>query len=315
MLDDRRRLKRLQDAPRDDLAMGLRMHRFCRALQHRICRAIERLDGEAAFREDDWRREGGGGGATRVMENGRVFEKAGVNVSAVHGRLPSRMENLLGVAPGPFFATGISLVVHPRSPMVPTVHANFRYFALGDDLMRPSDQWWGGGADLTPYYPALEDVRHFHGVWQQVCARHDVADYPRFKKACDEYFHLPHRGEARGVGGIFYDYLREDPEACFYFARDAGRNVLEAYLPIVRRQMEQFYGDREVAFQEIRRGRYAEFNLLYDRGTRFGIETAGRTESILMSLPPRVQWQYDWRPEPGSREADAMAFFQPQDWL
>ena len=296
--------------------MADRMQQLVERVQAEICDGLEALDGEATFRSDRWTREGGGGGLSRVLEGGDVFEKAGVNTSAVHGRLPERMAAVLGVEAAPFFATGVSLVVHPRSPYVPTVHANFRYFALGEDLRRPSDEWFGGGADLTPYYPEMADVRHFHQTWKDVCGRHaDVADYATFKRQCDDYFYLPHRKEARGVGGIFYDYLRDNPEALYRFSHDAGHAFLDAYLPIARRQKDRPYGERERAYQAIRRGRYAEFNLLFDRGTKFGIETDGRTESILMSLPPHVQWRYDWRPEPGTPEAEAQGFFRARDWL
>ena len=315
MFDDRRRLKKLQTERREDVAIGIRMQRFCEALQKRICREIERVDESAKWVVDTWSREGGGGGITRVISEGAVFEKGGVNTSAVHGQLPREMAQMMNVRETQFFATGLSLVLHPRSPHVPTVHANFRYFALGEDLLKPADEWFGGGADLTPYYPNLEDVRHFHGVWKAVCDRHPVADYQRFKEACDSYFYLPHRKEMRGVGGIYYDYMRDDPESCFFFSRDAGRRFLDSYMPIVHRRLDTPYGQREVDHQEIRRGRYAEFNLVYDRGTRFGIETGGRTESIFMSLPPRAQWRYAWTPEPDSPEARAQEFFQPRDWL
>ena len=296
--------------------MARRMQRLVETVQARICEGLEALEGQAAFRADRWEREGGGGGLSRVLEGGDVWEKAGVNTSAVHGVLPERMATVLGVEAAPFFATGVSLVIHPRSPYIPTVHANFRYFALGNDLGRPADQWFGGGADLTPYYPEMADVQHFHQTWKDVCDRHpDVADYAAFKRQCDAYFYLPHRKEARGVGGIFYDYLRDDPEALFQLSHDAGHAFLDAYLPIAERQKDRPYGERERTYQAIRRGRYAEFNLLFDRGTKFGIETDGRTESILMSLPPRVQWRYDWQPEPGTPEAEAQGFFQPRDWL
>ncbi len=293
-----------------------RMQAFAEDLQQRICKALEAREAEARFQVDAWERPGGGGGRAAVMQDGEVFEKAGVNTSAVHGPLPVRMARALEVEPAPFFATGLSLVIHPRSPHVPTVHANFRYFALGDDRTAPVDQWFGGGADLTPYYPRLEDVQHFHRTWRDVCARHpEVADYAAFKKKCDEYFCLPHRKEARGVGGIFYDYLRDDPEATFAFTRDAGEAFLRAYLPLVERRAGAPYGERERHFQKVRRGRYAEFNLIYDRGTKFGLETEGRTESILVSLPPQVAWRYDEHPTPGSPEARAQWFFQPRDWL
>lgn len=316
MADDHARTQRLRDEPRTDIPMAHRMQRFVEALQLRITKRLEAMDGGAAFKVDEWTREEGGGGLSAVIEGGSVFEKGGVNTSAVHGTLPARMAKVLGVEAKPFFATGLSLVIHPRSPYVPTVHANFRYFALGDDLMQPDDQWFGGGADLTPYYPRLDDAQHFHRVWHDVCARHeDVADYAAFKEACDDYFYLPHRQEARGVGGIFYDYLRDDPEGTFFFTRDAGRHFLDAYIPIVERRKDEPYGEREREYQTVRRGRYVEFNLLFDRGTKFGIETRGRTESILMSLPPEVRWQYDWHPEPGTAEARAQWFFTARDWL
>jgi len=315
MADDLDRVQTLRENPRDDLPMARRMQRFVEALQLRITRTLEDLDGSTSFEVDRWEREEGGGGITAVIEGGDLFEKGGVNTSAVHGPLPDRMAEVLEVDAKPFFATGLSLVVHPRSPYIPTVHANFRYFALGEDLMDPDDQWFGGGADLTPYYPRLEDVQHFHEVWHRVCDRHDVADYEQFKTECDDYFYLPHRSEARGVGGIFYDYLRDDPEGTFFFSREAGRAFLESYVPLVKRRRDIDYGDRERTHQMVRRGRYVEFNLVYDRGTKFGLETDGRTESILMSLPPRVQWHYDYQPDPGTPEARAQWYFTDRDWL
>lgn len=296
-------------------SMAARMKTYVEELQQTIIDALERLDGAASFRMDRWSREEGGGGLTGVIEDGAVFEKGGVNTSAVHGLLPERMAHVLKVPATQFFATGISLVIHPHSPYVPSVHANFRYFALGEDLEAPVDQWFGGGADLTPYYPYLEDARHFHAVWKRVCDRHAGASYAEYKKHCDDYFYLPHRNETRGVGGIFFDYLRQAPQKTYLFVKEAGDHFLDAYLPIAERRMNHPYGDRELEYQEIRRGRYAEFNLLFDRGTRFGIETNGRTESILMSLPPRVRWHYDWAPQPGSDEEEALSFFQPRDWF
>ncbi len=304
----------LHEAPPASLAA--RMHVFVRALQQEIIAALEEREPEARFRRDPWTRAEGGGGLTAVIEEGAVFEKGGVNTSAVHGPLPEAMARAFEVEAGAFFATGLSIVLHPRSPHVPSVHANVRYFALGDDLTAPRDEWFGGGADLTPYYPRLEDVQHFHRTWKAVCERHPaVADYSSFKKACDDYFFLPHRDEARGVGGIFYDYVRGDPEAAFDFTCDAGQAFLHAYLPLLDRHVDDHYSKRERAFQHVRRGRYAEFNLIYDRGTKFGLKTGGRTESILMSLPPHVRWRYDHVPAPGTPEARALRFFTPRNWL
>jgi coproporphyrinogen III oxidase len=282
---------------------------YFRALQDRIVAALEDLDG-SRFREDLWQRPGGGGGRTRVLAEGGVFEKAGVNFSDVHGEFSEEFARNLPGEGRAFTATGVSLVLHPRSPMVPTVHANFRY------LTRGGRGWFGGGADLTPYYPYREDVVHFHKVWRDVCTRHaPLIDYTRLKRWCDEYFYLPHRGEARGVGGIFFDYLEGDEERLFAFVRDCGDAFLGAYLPVARCRRDELYGEGQKAFQEYRRGRYVEFNLLYDRGTLFGLKTGGRIESILMSLPAQVRWWYDYRPEPGSREAELTeVYLQPRDW-
>ena len=305
----------MKEQKHDNGSLARRMQAFVEELQGTIRHRLEQVDGKGTFWSDRWERPRGGGGLTAVMEDGAVFEKAGVNTSAVYGDLPERMARALEVESRPFFATGISLVIHPHSPFVPAVHANFRYFALGANLEQPDDQWFGGGSDLTPCYPFLEDARHFHTVWKEVCDAHSVADYGRFKQECDRYFYLPHRKETRGVGGIFFDYQRDLPEETFRFVRAAGEAFLEAYLPIVKRRMSRTFGERERTFQEIRRGRYVEFNLLYDRGTRFGIETEGRTESILISLPPRAQWHYDRNPEAGSDEEAALAFFEPRDWI
>ncbi|MCC6420055.1 MAG: oxygen-dependent coproporphyrinogen oxidase [Gemmataceae bacterium] len=282
---------------------------YFRDLQDRICAALEELDGAGRFQEDSWERAGGGGGRTRVLQDGGVFEKAGVNFSDVFGQLSEPFAAQIPGEGRDFTAAGISLVLHPRNPFVPTVHANFRF------LTRGSRQWFGGGADLTPYYPLREDVVHFHRVWKGVCDRHGPpVEHARFKKWCDEYFYLPHRGEARGVGGIFFDYLEEDMEALFAFVRDCGDSFLDAYLPITRRRKDVPWTDRHRAFQEFRRGRYVEFNLICDRGTLFGLRTGGRIESILMSLPPVVRWLYDFRPEPGSPEARLHEFLTPRDW-
>jgi len=285
-----------------------RAESFFGELQNRISFAVEAIDG-SGFREDSWTREGGGGGRTRILENGNVFEKAGVNFSSVHGNLPEQFAAKIPLGSGTsFFATGISLVFHPRSPMVPAVHANFRYLEKGDAA------WFGGGTDLTPCYPYEEDAAHFHRVMRQVCDTHDANFYPRFKKWCDEYFTLKHRGEMRGIGGVFFDYLEGDLEKTFQFVQDIGNAFLDAYLPIVKRRMNEPYGDHERQYQLYRRGRYVEFNLLYDRGTIFGLETRGRTESILMSLPPLVRWVYEFKPEPGSLEEKALDFYKPRDW-
>ncbi len=287
-----------------------RASRYFQDLQDRIVSALEQLDGQARFREESWQREGGGGGRTRVVSEGAVFEKGGVNFSDVHGQLSEEFAPQIPGEGREFTACGISLVMHPRNPMVPTVHANFRFLSKGER------QWFGGGADLTPYYPYREDVIHFHKVWQRVCTQHEpLVNYAHMKKWCDDYFFLPHRGEARGVGGIFFDYLDSDLKALFTFVRDCGDHFLEAYLPIAQRRKDEPYREQQRAFQEYRRGRYVEFNLLYDRGTIFGLKTAGRTESILMSLPPRVRWEYEYRPEPGSREAELYeVYLKPRDW-
>jgi coproporphyrinogen III oxidase len=293
--------------------MRTRAADYFRSLQDRLCAGLEALDGAARFREDAWQREGGGGGGggrSRVLAEGAVFEKAGVNFSEVHGQMSPEFAKQVPGEGLDFTAAGVSLVLHPRNPFVPTVHANFRFLTKGDK------QWFGGGADLTPYYPFRDDVIHFHRTWRDVCRRHPAAaDYPRFKKWCDDYFYLPHRGEPRGVGGIFFDYLEGDLEQTFTFVRDCGDSFLDAYLPTARGRKDLPYGARERAFQEFRRGRYVEFNLIYDRGTLFGLKTGGRTESILMSLPPVVRWQYDYRPEPGSREAELYeVYLKPRDW-
>lgn len=285
-----------------------RTETYFKELQDGIVKAVEDIDG-VRFREDLWSRPGGGGGRTRILEEGNVFEKAGVNFSLVHGNLPEEFAAKIPFGNGTsFFATGVSLVLHPRSPMVPAVHANFRYLEKGDA------QWFGGGTDLTPCYPYKEDAAHFHGTIRQACDRHDAEFYPRFKKWCDEYFTLKHRGEMRGVGGIFFDYLQGDREKHFAFVQDAGDSFVKAYLPIVQRRKDEPYGEAERQYQLYRRGRYVEFNLLYDRGTIFGLETRGRTESILMSLPPLVRWVYDFKAAPGSREEKALEFYQPKDW-
>ncbi len=283
---------------------------YFRSLQDRICQAIEALDGAGKFREDVWQREGGGGGRTRVLAGGAVFEKAGVNFSDVSGEMSDEFARQVPGEGRSFTACGISLVLHPLSPMIPTVHANFRFLTKG------ARQWFGGGADLTPYYPYREDVIHFHRTWRDVCRRHaDIVDYAHLKKWCDDYFYLAHRGEPRGVGGIFFDNLECDLDVLFAFVRDCGDHFLASYLPIAQRRKDEPFTPDQRAFQEFRRGRYVEFNLIYDRGTLFGLKTGGRTESILMSLPPVVRYLYDYRPVPGTREAELYeVYLKPHDW-
>lgn len=303
-------------------AVKERFTAFIQRLQDDICNTLQCIDGQARFRQDVWDRDGGGGGVTRVIEKGNVFEKGGVNVSTVHGELPEVIRKRFDVEQGWFFAGGISLVIHPVSPMVPTVHANFRYFELYDDaeMTEIRDAWFGGGADLTPYYLWDEDARHFHRVLKDACDPHGDDLYSRFKKDCDEYFYNHHRDEARGIGGLFFDYLRADEERDIEdwhaFTTGVGDAFLEAYVPVVKRRMEEPWGDKERYFQEIRRGRYVEFNLIHDRGTLFGLKTNGRIESILMSLPPEVRWDYDFKVEKDSREAYLLEVLrEPRDWI
>ncbi|MCA9513400.1 MAG: oxygen-dependent coproporphyrinogen oxidase [Myxococcales bacterium] len=293
--------------------MRARAQAAVEALQDAICAALERLDGEARFREDPWERPGGGGGRTRVLEGGGVFEKAGVNTSAVHGPVPEPMRDKMPGDGDTFFATGVSLVIHPRNPHVPTTHANFRYIERG------SLGWFGGGADLTPYVLVEEDARHFHRTLKAACDATDPTFYPRFKAWCDRYFHLPHRGEARGVGGIFFDWISpdeaHDENALFSWWRRTGEAFLPAYEPIVLARMGLEADDALRHWQLVRRGRYVEFNLLHDRGTKFGLESDGRTESILMSLPPLVRWDYDVTPAPGTPEAALVdVLMNPREW-
>lgn len=284
---------------------------YLTGLQQRIVARLEALDG-TSFRSDSWTRPEGGGGVTRVIEEGNLFERGGVNYSSVHGAKlpPSASATRPQIAGRPFEAAGVSLVLHPRNPYCPTVHMNVRFFAAGDAW------WFGGGMDLTPYYGFAEDARHFHGACKQALAPFGAERYARYKKWCDEYFFLKHRGEARGIGGIFFDDLAEpDFETSFALMRAVGEAFLAAYAPILERRRATAYGDRERAFQAYRRGRYVEFNLVYDRGTLFGLQSAGRTESILMSLPPLAAWRYDWQPDPGSpEEALYREFLPPRDW-
>lgn len=296
---------------------------FFSELQTELCRTLADADGTASFNADAWQRPGGGGGVARVLEGGAVFEKAGVNWSNVDGELPEDMAAHMPGQGRTFRATGVSLVLHPRSPMVPTTHANFRCLTKGEAL------WFGGGADLTPYYFVREDAVHFHQTLADACDRHrPVGDYDRFKTWCDEYFYLPHRNETRGVGGVFFDYLGgagagpgadkmtvHAPEKVFDFVRDIAKSFAAAYLPIVQRRQQLPYDDTHRLWQQRRRGRYVEFNLLFDRGTIFGLKTNGRVESILMSLPPSVRWDYDVQTQPGSAEMDLLTHLRATKWL
>lgn len=293
---------------------------YIQELQDRITSQLEVIDGKAVFHEDLWDRPEGGGGRTRVIQDGNVFEKGGVNISAVHGPLPKSMQTYFGVGEVDFYACGLSLVIHPKSPMVPTVHANWRYFEMYDKEGQIADQWFGGGQDLTPYYLFEEDAKHFHKMCKDVCDRHDPEFYSKYKERCDSYFWNSHRDEARGVGGLFFDYLRKtedrDIQAWYDFVTDVGNSFLDAYVPIAEKRKDLDYTPEQREWQEIRRGRYVEFNLVHDKGTLFGLRTNGRIESILMSLPPQVQWRYDHHPEPGSDEERLLKVLKnPVEWV
>jgi coproporphyrinogen III oxidase len=290
-------------------------------LQDNICKALEIIDGKAVFASDEWERKGGGGGLTRVIANGNVFEKGGVNVSVVWGKVSDKMKTQLEIDGSKWFACGLSLVIHPLNPYVPTVHANWRYFELYNEEGYLTDRWFGGGTDLTPYYLFEEDARHFHRSLQAAIEPFESGGYAKYKEWCDIYFVNKHRDkEMRGIGGVFYDHLRPADEAeadrFLSFQRSNGDAFLPAYLPIVEKRKDMPYGEREKEWQEIRRGRYVEFNLIHDRGTLFGLKTNGRTESILMSLPPRARWGYNFQPAAGSPEAKLLeACLHPREWV
>ena len=290
---------------------------FFLELQDRLCGELERIDGGSRFHRDAWDRAAGGGGITRVLADGAVFEQGGVAFSHVRGGElpPSATAHRPALAGAPWEAMGVSLVLHPRNPHVPTSHLNVRFF-LATPSGAPSVWWFGGGFDLTPYYGYREDCEHWHRVAREACAPFGADVYPRFKRQADEYFVLKHRGEPRGIGGLFFEDLDEGGfTRCFELTRRVGLSFLEAYVPIVERRRDTSYGEREREFQLYRRGRYVEFNLIWDRGTLFGLQSGGRTESILMSLPPRARWRYAWTPEPGSREAELYeVFLVPRDW-
>ncbi len=300
--------------------MKNKFYKYIQQLQDTITSKLEVVDGKATFQEDIWKRTEGGGGRTRVIENGNVFEKGGVNISAVHGVLPETMRKHFGVEQGDFFACGLSLVLHPKNPFVPTAHANWRYFEMYDESGKIVDSWFGGGQDLTPYYLFEEDAKHFHQICKKACDKHDSEFYPKYKKRCDEYFYNSHRNEARGIGGLFFDYCKETNEMSmqnwYDFVTEVGNSFLEGYVPIVEKRKEFPFSQEHRNWQEIRRGRYVEFNLVHDKGTLFGLKTNGRIESILMSLPPHVQWVYDHHPSTGSEEEKLIKVLQnPKEWV
>lgn len=293
---------------------------YIETLQNQITSALESIDGCAQFEEDLWKRKEGGGGRTRILQNGGVFEKGGVNISRVFGPLPKAMQSYFKVEDVDFFACGLSLVMHPKNPMVPTVHANWRYFEMYNKNGELVDQWFGGGLDLTPYYLFEEDAKHFHLQCKNACDRHNSDFYQKYKQACDAYFYNSHRKEARGVGGLFFDYCKSNAQMnmqqWYDFITDVGDHFLEAYLPIVQKRKDLPYTAAERQWQEIRRGRYVEFNLVHDKGTLFGLKTNGRIESILMSLPPNVQWTYDHHPAPNSKEEALIEVLKhPKNWV
>ena len=320
------------DAPPETLCKGLdgndsmrrKFEVMLRAAQNKITSAVEELDGEGTFKQDVWERENGGGGISRVMSGGKVFEKAGVSLSVVYGSMPQEalasatergVDRAAGMKPGervPFFACGLSSVMHPRNPMAPTMHFNYRYFETDGGVW-----WFGGGTDITPAYLFEEDMKHFHGTYKEICDKHDPEYYAKFKKWADEYFVIKHRGETRGLGGIFFDdQNNKDPETHFKFSEECVNAVTDAYLPIVAKRKDSPFTEKEKEWQLMRRGRYVEFNLVYDRGTVFGLKTGGRIESILMSLPETARWEYDFKVEPDSKEAEIMDCFKnPREWV
>ena len=297
-----------------------KFYTYIENLQDAITSKLEEIDGIAKFKEDLWQRKEGGGGRTRVIENGAVFEKGGVNISAVYGELPEVLRNQFKVKEGNFFACGLSLVLHPVNPFVPTVHANWRYFEMYDKKGNIVTQWFGGGQDLTPYYLFDEDGTHFHTVCKNACDKHNLDFYPKFKKTCDNYFWNAHRNEARGIGGLFFDYLKQTDDVSmdnrYEFVTEIGNSFLESYVPIVEKRKNTNYSQNHKDWQEVRRGRYVEFNLVHDRGTLFGLKTNGRIESILMSLPPVVQWKYNHQPAENSPEEKLLKVLEnPKDWI
>ena len=301
--------------------MKAQFSHWIRQIQDKICAAVEKADGKEVFLEDKWAREDGGGGITRVIQNGAVFEKGGVNTSEVYGKITPGIREQLKVEGDSFFACGISLVLHPASPIVPTVHANFRYFEVYNEKGEVTGSWFGGGADLTPYYLFEEDAVHFHQSFKNSCDKFGAELYPKFKLICDNYFVNTHRNnERRGIGGIFYDHLKPNEswtaEQLFAFSQSNGEAFIEAYFPIVEKRKSLPFTEEQKRWQLIRRGRYVEFNLLHDRGTIFGLKSNGRTESILMSLPLNVRFEYDHKPAVGSEEERFLeVLLRPKNWL
>lgn len=276
---------------------------YFQQLQDTICQALETADGLGTFKEDKWDHHSGGGGRSRVLENGSIIEKGGVNFSAVQGQTSEALMRQMNLTEqADYFATGVSIVMHPHSPMVPIIHMNVRYFEMSNGL-----SWFGGGIDLTPHYVVEEDARWFHQQLKSSCDKHDPTHYPRFKKWADDYFYIPHRQETRGVGGIFFDYLKsEEKQTLFRFVQEVGETFAPTYTHLMLKNKDLPFGETEKEWQLVRRGRYAEFNLAWDRGTKFGLETGGRTESILMSLPPLARWKYDYHPAAESREGQTI---------
>ena len=297
-----------------------KFYHYIHDVQDTITSKLEAIDGKAQFHEDIWERPEGGGGRTRVIQDGDIFEKGGVNISAVHGELPQTMRTHFGVKEANFYAGGLSLVLHPKNPMVPTVHANWRYFEMYNEQGKIVDSWFGGGQDLTPYYLFNDDAKHFHQVCKTACDKHNPEFYPKYKKHCDAYFYNSHRNEARGIGGLFFDYCKVSQEMSmenwYNFVTEIGDSFLESYVPIVEKRKDSPYSEANRTWQEIRRGRYVEFNLVHDKGTLFGLKTNGRIESILMSLPPHVQWVYNHHTEKGSEEEKLIEVLKnPVDWI
>lgn len=293
-----------------------------KTIQDEICAALENLDGHAAFEEELWEREGGGGGRTRVIQNGKILEKGGVNFSAVHGHLPDAVKRSLNVEQDDFFATGVSIVIHPNHPLVPIIHMNIRYFEMPSSFNNGGEpvRWFGGGIDLTPHYVFDEDARFFHQQLKDVCSKYSQEFYTRFKQWADNYFFIKHRQETRGIGGIFYDRLTANEDLSwsdiFEFSKALGRSFIPTYTELVNRNRNKSFTAEQQEWQYVRRSRYAEFNLVYDAGTKFGLETNGRIESILMSLPPTAKWFYNYQAEDGSEEARTLSLLKKGiDWV